>query len=110
MMSSNDMVNKNQDMEVNFEAELEKYLNFDFDEFQEGSIISGKVVKITPEFVLVDVNYKSEGQIPVAEFMDVDGNLTVKEGDEVEVLLIRKNDVEGSIYLSYERARKAHVL
>lgn len=110
MMSSNDMVNKNQEMEVNFEAELEKYLNFDFDEFQEGSLIKGKVVKITPEFVLVDVNYKSEGQIPISEFMDVDENLTVKEGDEVEVLLIRKNDLEGVIYLSYEKARKSHML
>ncbi len=110
MMNSNEAINKNQDMEVNFETELEKYLNFDFDEFQDGSIIKGKVVKITPEFVLVDVNYKSEGQIPIAEFMDVDGNLTVQEGDAVEVFLIRKNDLEGTIYLSYDRARKAHVL
>ncbi|MDQ7033205.1 MAG: 30S ribosomal protein S1 [Desulfonauticus sp.] len=110
MDSVNEKTHQNQDMEVNFEQELEKYLNFDAEEIQDGSIIKGRVVKITPEFVLVDVNYKSEGQIPISEFLDVDGKLVVKEGDEIEVFLIRKNDLEGTIHLSYDRARKLHIL
>ena len=112
MENTNNMVETkpNFDMEVNFEAELEKYLNSDFDEVQEGSIISGEVVKITPNYVLVDVSFKSEGQIPVEEFQDSDGNLTVQEGDKVDVYVVSKDEVEGAITLSYERARRFKLL
>ena len=112
MENTNNMVETkpNLDMEVNFEAELEKYLNSDFDEVQEGSIISGEVVKITPNYVLVDVSFKSEGQIPVEEFQDSDGNLTVQEGDKVDVYVVSKDEVEGAITLSYERARRFKLL
>ncbi len=112
MENTNNMVETkpNFDMEVNFEAELEKYLNSDFDEVQEGSIISGEVVKITPNYVLVDVSFKSEGQIPVEEFQDSNGNLTVQEGDKVDVYVVSKDEVEGAITLSYERARRFKLL
>jgi small subunit ribosomal protein S1 len=98
------------DMEVNFEAELEKYLNSDFDEVQDGSIISGEVVKITKNYVLVDVSFKSEGQIPIEEFLDSDGNLTVQEGEKVDVFVVSKDEAEGAITLSYERARRFKLL
>ena len=112
MENTNNMVETkpNFDMEVNFEAELEKYLNSDFDEVKEGSIISGEVVKITPNYVLVDVSFKSEGQIPVEEFQDSNGNLTVQEGDKVDVYVVSKDEVEGAITLSYERARRFKLL
>ena len=112
MENTNNMVETkpNFDMEVNFEAELEKYLNSDFDEVQEGSIISGEVVKITPNYVLVDVSFKSEGQIPVEEFQDSNGNLTVQEGDKVDVYVVSKDEIEGAITLSYERARRFKLL
>ncbi|WP_457571717.1 30S ribosomal protein S1 [Desulfovulcanus sp.] len=112
MENTNNMVETkpNLDMEVNFEAELEKYLNSDFDEVQEGSIISGEVVKITKNYVLVDVSFKSEGQIPLEEFLDSDGNLTVQEGDKVDVYVVSKDEVEGAITLSYERARRFKLL
>jgi len=97
-------------MEVNFEAELEKYLNSDFDEVQDGSIISGEVVKITKNYVLVDVSFKSEGQIPIEEFLDSDGNLTVQEGEKVDVFVVSKDEAEGAITLSYERARRFKLL
>ena len=112
MENTNNMVETkpNFDMEVNFEAELEKYLNSDFDEVKEGSIISGEVVKITPNYVLVDVSFKSEGQIPVEEFQDSNGNLTVQEGDKVDVYVVSKDEIEGAITLSYERARRFKLL
>ena len=112
MENTNNLVETqpNLDMEVNFEAELEKYLNSDFDEVQEGSIISGEVVKITPNYVLVDVSFKSEGQIPVEEFQDSNGNLTVQEGDKVDVYVVSKDEIEGAITLSYERARRFKLL
>ena len=45
----------------------------------------------------MDVNFKSEGQIPAAEFRDAEGNLTVKVGDRVDVYVARKNEQEGTI-------------
>src|SRR5262249_16039064 len=53
----------------------------------EGEIVPGRVIGITCNSVIVDVGYKSEGLVPVDEFMDRDGILHVHEGDEVDVLL-----------------------
>jgi len=96
--------------DATFSSMLEDYLKKDFLNIEEGTIVKGKVVKIDPDKVLVDVNFKSEGQIPIEEFQDSDGNLEVKEGDEVEVFVIHKNDLEGTISLSYKRAKKMRVL
>ena len=58
----------------------------------------------------MDVSFKSEGQIPVEEFQDSNGNLTVQEGDKVDVYVVSKDEVEGAITLSYERARRFKLL
>jgi small subunit ribosomal protein S1 len=71
---------------------------------QEGKVIKGEIVQIDNEFVLVDIGYKSEGQIRINEFMTSDGQLTAKMGQEVDVLLVRKEDKEGRIILSREKA------
>lgn len=96
--------------DASFSSMLEDYLEKDFLDIEDGTIVKGRVVRIDPEKVLVDVNFKSEGQIPIEEFQDSDGNLDVKEGDEVEVFVIHKNDLEGTISLSYKRAKKMRVL
>ncbi|EFL52744.1 ribosomal protein S1 [Solidesulfovibrio fructosivorans JJ]] len=98
--------NPNSDMEVNFEAALENYLNEDFGDLEEGSITQGVVVRIGKEHVLVDVNFKSEGQIPVSEFQDGAGELEVAVGDQIDVYVVSKNESEGTIYLSRERAKR----
>ncbi|WP_018125940.1 30S ribosomal protein S1 [Desulfovibrio oxyclinae] len=94
------------EMEMNFEAALEDYLNSDFGELDEGTIVNGEVVKVDKNHVLVDVNFKSEGQIPTAEFTDAEGNLTVEVGDKVDVFVVHKDEGEGSINLSRERAKR----
>jgi small subunit ribosomal protein S1 len=71
---------------------------------QEGKVIKGEIVQIDNEFVLVDIGYKSEGQIHINEFMNSDGQLTAKVGQKVDVLLVRKEDKEGRIILSKEKA------
>ncbi len=53
----------------------------------EGELVSGRVIEITPNDVVVDVGYKSEGLVPRQEFTDHGGELMVDIGDEVEVLL-----------------------
>lgn len=100
----------NTESETDFESALEQYLNTDFDSLEEGSIISGKVVKIGDERVLVDVNFKSEGQIPADEFKDRNGDMSIQEGQEVDVFVVHKDDVEGTVSLSHRRAKRMKVL
>jgi small subunit ribosomal protein S1 len=76
---------------------------------QEGKIVSGEIVQIDNEFVLVDIGYKSEGQIRINEFKDFEGNFTAKVGDTVEVLLVRKEDKDGNIVLSKEKAARVKI-
>ena len=75
----------------------------------EGEIVSGKVVAITGDAVVVDVGYKSEGRIAKEEFLDAEGKLPISVGSEVEVLLERTEDVEGHVLLSYTKAAKMRV-
>jgi small subunit ribosomal protein S1 len=103
---------ENQDFEaeLDFESALEDYMNADFGEVQEGGIVTGEVVKIEKDYILVDVCFKSEGQIPSSEFTDADGNVTIKEGDKIEVFVINKNEKEGIITLSREKAKRVKLL
>jgi small subunit ribosomal protein S1 len=72
----------------------------------EGEIVPGRVIGITSNSVIVDVGYKSEGLVPIDEFMDRDGSLQVKEGDEVDVLLEKTEDLEGHVLLSFTKAQR----
>ena len=76
---------------------------------REGKVIKGKIVQIDKEFVLVDIGYKSEGQIRTAEFLNPRGGLTAKVGDEVDVLLVRKENKDGRIILSKEKAARVRL-
>jgi small subunit ribosomal protein S1 len=73
---------------------------------REGKVVKGEIVQIDKEFVLVDIGYKSEGQIRIAEFTNPRGGLTARVGDEVDVVLVRKEDKSGRIILSKEKAAK----
>ncbi len=73
---------------------------------EEGDILKGTVMTVDSEYVTIDVGYKSEGQIPVSEFRDQDGNVGVVVGDEIDVLLEKKEDDDGLITLSKEKADK----
>ncbi len=75
----------------------------------EGEIVKGRVVTITNNSVVIDVGYKSEGLIPVAEFFNEEGKLSVAVGDDVEVLLEKTEDLEGHILLSYAKAARMRV-
>jgi small subunit ribosomal protein S1 len=69
-----------------------------------GGVVKGRVVGITSTHVLIDVGYKSEGQIPVHEFSDRQGGLQVKVGDEVDVFFDSSEGENGGIVLSRQRA------
>ena len=76
---------------------------------QEGEVVKGEIVQVDKEYVLVDIGYKSEGQIDIQEFIDPEGNLTANVGDKVDVLLERREDDEGAITLSKEKAAKIKI-
>jgi len=77
---------------------LAKLYEQSFQTFQEGEVVRGRVVYIAPEYVVVDIGYKSEGIIPIDEFKDHDGNVNVRVGDEIEVLLEFHDDEECVVY------------
>jgi small subunit ribosomal protein S1 len=76
---------------------------------EEGQILRGTVIDITPDHVTVDVGYKSEGQIPMQEFLKRDKKVGVKVGDRIDVLLERKESEEGLLILSKEKADKVKI-
>ena len=71
-----------------------------------GKVVKGTIIKVTPDFVTVDVGLKSEGCIPLREFGT---NPELKTGDVVEVLVDRYEDRDGNIVLSREKARREEV-
>jgi small subunit ribosomal protein S1 len=76
--------------------------------FDEGDLVSGTVVKIDKDEVLLDIGYKSEGVIPARELSirnDVDPSEIVTPGDEIEALVLQKEDKEGRLILSKKRAQ-----
>ena len=77
--------------------------------FREGQVVSGTVVNVLKDKVLVDIGYKSEGYVPIAEFYDIKNELHIKEGDKIDVYLEQAEDEEGNIVLSKERADKMKI-
>src|SRR5713101_6075442 len=91
-----------------YEHLLAQYEN-SFKNLQEGQIIRGRVLTVTPSEVIVDIGYKSEGIIPASEFTDFAGKVLVKPGDAVDVLLERTEDQNGYVVLSKDKAEKMKV-
>ena len=79
------------------------------DHLSEGEIVTGKVIDVTNNHVIIDVGYKSEGLVPISEFSKQDGKLEVTIGDDVDVLLEKAEDVEGLVLLSKKKAERMKV-
>jgi small subunit ribosomal protein S1 len=93
--------------EENFAALFEESLKTE--DVKEGDIVKGTVITISKDYVVVDIGYKSEGQIAIDEFVGTDGQVTVKEGDPVEVLLESRENEWGLCVLSKEKADRLKV-
>jgi len=79
-----------------------------FKNAKEGSVIKGRVLKVTKDHVVVDIGFKSEGLVLSEEFM-ADGEFKIKVGDEVDVMIEQVEDSEGQIVLSKEKADRLRV-
>ena len=90
--------------EEDFLAAIDKTIKY----FNDGDIVEGTIVKVDRDEVLLDIGYKTEGVIPSRELSikhDVDPAEVVAVGDEVEALVLQKEDKEGRLILSKKRAQ-----
>ncbi|NIH83980.1 30S ribosomal protein S1 [Amycolatopsis granulosa] len=90
--------------EEDFLAAIDKTIKY----FNDGDIVEGTIVKVDRDEVLLDIGYKTEGVIPSRELSikhDVDPGEVVSVGDEVEALVLQKEDKEGRLILSKKRAQ-----
>jgi len=79
------------------------------DRLREGDIVAGSVIKVGKDSVVVDIGYKSEGVIPIDEFVGATGKIDVSAGDQVDVLVEAKENEYGLVLLSKEKADKLKV-
>jgi small subunit ribosomal protein S1 len=82
---------------------------YDHSEVRDGEIVSGTVVKIEKDWALIDIGYKSEGYVPIDEFLDLDGKLVLAVGDKVQVYVEARENKEGLVELSREKAEKLKI-
>ncbi|MEV6103374.1 30S ribosomal protein S1 [Streptomyces sp. NPDC051940] len=90
--------------EEDFLAAIDETIKY----FNDGDIVDGVIVKVDRDEVLLDIGYKTEGVIPSRELSikhDVDPNEVVAVGDEIEALVLQKEDKEGRLILSKKRAQ-----
>ncbi|MGH2759135.1 MAG: 30S ribosomal protein S1 [Actinomycetota bacterium] len=103
--SSSTPVSSNGDLEGD---ELAKAYEDSLKDFDDGDVVTGHVLKIDKDEVLVDIGYKSEGVIPIKELSirhDVDPREEVKVGEEIDALVLQKEDKDGRLILSKKRAQ-----
>src|SRR6476469_4531320 len=75
----------------------------------EGEMLQGRVLKVTPKEVIVDIAYKTEGLVPIEQFQAADGSVTVQPGDVIDVIIDRSGPQPGGyILLSHEKAARLH--
>ena len=101
MMSANDESSLDEDFGQLFEQSLKSV--------KPGEVVTGKVVQIANGLVTVDIGYKSEGQIPINEFRDRDGNIEVQVGDDVDVYFEASEGDTGAVSLSRAKAEQVKV-
>ncbi len=94
--------------DIGTEEDLLAAIDATIKHFNDGDIVEGRIVKVDRDEVLLDIGYKTEGVIPSRELSikhDIDPNEVVAVGDEVEALVLQKEDKEGRLILSKKRAQ-----
>jgi small subunit ribosomal protein S1 len=72
----------------------------------EDRVLTGTVLSITPQYVVVDVGLKSEGVVPIEEVKDHDGNVSFQPGDQIAVMQEKGHTEEGYVHLSHQKAQR----
>ncbi|HRO42397.1 MAG TPA: 30S ribosomal protein S1 [Flavipsychrobacter sp.] len=84
-------------------AELEKVYDTTFKQVSDSELLNGIIVGMTKTDVIINIGFKSDGLISLNEFRDLSGN--IKIGDEIEVMVVEKEDKNGHLHLSRKMAR-----
>ncbi len=98
--------------EIEGETTMESLMDMyeeSFKRFEEGEVAMGRIISVDKDHVLVDIGYKSEGQIPIREFRNEEGEIEAEVGDSVEVMVEWWDDEEEMVVLSKEKAEKVKV-
>lgn len=93
----------NEDFASLFEQSLEK------NEIRVGTVVSGKVIGITENEVILDVGYKSEGRLPLSQFIDDEGRVNLKPGDQIDVYIEYFDNETGQVVVSRDKAQLVKV-
>jgi len=80
-----------------------------FKRFAEGEVVTGRIISIDKDQVLIDIGYKSEGQVRMQEFLDEKGNMTANVGDTIEVMVEWWDDEDERVLLSKDKAANIKV-
>lgn len=107
--TNNNLLTDESEQEMAREEDFAELVESSFHKVQEGEVVTGTVVQITSDHVMVDVGSKSEGQIPVEQFLDEMGTLTVRVGDEVQVFLEDTEESSGEVKISKSKADKIRI-
>ena len=107
-MMSQDDLDASDSSETSMEDLMDLYEE-SFKRFAEGEVVTGRVISVDKDHVLVDIGYKSEGQIRINEFYDENGQVSVETGDKVEVMVEWWDDENEVVVLSKEKAEKVKV-
>lgn len=97
-----------QDLMIEVDGKLVPNYDATIMSFEEGDIVTGTVVRVDKDEVLVDIGYKSEGVVPASELSirkSVDPAEEVAVGDVIDALVLTKEDADGRLILSRKRAR-----
>ena len=97
------------DSSVASNEEFSTLLEKTYSKFETNSLIYGKISDISKGFVVIDIGYKSQGQIAYSEFVAPDGSFSYKVDDKVEVYLEYLENHEGQLILSKEKANRIHI-
>ncbi|MDR3146222.1 MAG: 30S ribosomal protein S1 [Treponema sp.] len=83
----------------NIQTQLQEEYLKSLEQLEEGQLVDGCVIQVTPDQVFINIGYKSEGKIPIAEFTEIP-----KEGDTVSVILVAKENKHGEVIVSKQKA------
>ena len=93
------VTDESQNSKENIQTQLQEEYLKSLESLEEGQLVDGTVIQVTPDQVFVDVGYKSEGKIPTSEFSELP-----KVGDVVSVVLITKENKNGEVIVSKQKA------
>ncbi|WP_281432286.1 30S ribosomal protein S1 [Desulfatitalea alkaliphila] len=110
--ASEEILEETQDDAMPEEGSMEELMDLyeeSFKRFAEGEVVTGRIISVDKDYVIVDIGYKSEGQIRIHEFVDEHGEISAQTGDKVEVMVEWWDDENEVVVLSKEKAEKVKV-